>query len=118
MFVVVEDDPGMRVLIAELLGGDERLHLSEEVSNLDEALEAARAEQPDLMIVDHFIEGQIMGLEAAPLLKEAAPNSRIILFTSHDLSVEAKREPSIDAFLLKRDLGQLLPTVRRLLGLP
>ncbi|HWC13491.1 MAG TPA: response regulator [Actinomycetota bacterium] len=117
VLVVVEDDPGMRVLITELLREDERLHLSGEITNLEDAIEAARTTQPDLMILDHFIEGEVMGLQAAPMLKEAAPEACIVLFTSHDLSVEADREPSIDAFLLKRDMNQLLPTVRRVLGL-
>ena len=117
VLVVVEDDPGMRVLIHELLADDPRLKLSKEVADLDAAIEAASSSKPDLIILDHFIEGEIMGLEAAPLLKEAAPGARIIMFTSHDLRVEAGREPAIDAFVMKRDIDQLLPTAQSLLGL-
>lgn len=117
VLVVVEDDPGMRVLIEELLGEDKRLQLTGEHANVEDAIEAARKSQPDLMILDHFIEGEIMGLEAAPMLKAVTPHSKIILFTSHDLTVEAKREPAIDALVLKRDLDQLLPTAQALLGL-
>ena len=117
VLVVVEDDPGMRVLIEELIGEDKRLNLSGELANVEDAIETARASQPDLMILDHFIEGQIMGLEAAPMLKAVVPNAKIILFTSHDLTVEAKREPAIDALVLKRNMDQLLPTAQRLLGL-
>ncbi len=70
-----------------------------------------------MTILDHFIDGQIMGLQAAPLIKAANPNTRIILLTSHDLALEASREPAIDAYLRKSDLAKLLPTVLRLLGL-
>ena len=117
VLVVVEDDPGMRVLIEELIGEDQRLTLSGELSNVEDAIQTARVTQPDLMILDHFIEGEIMGLQAAPMLKAAVPHAKIILFTSHDLTVEARREPAIDALVLKRDLDQLLPTAQSLLGL-
>lgn len=117
VLVVVEDDPGMRILIDELLREDSRLELSQQVADLDAALEAAASTRPDLMILDHFIEGDVMGLQAAPLLKATAPGAKIILFTSHDLSVEAGREPAIDALVLKRNIDQLLPTAQSLLGL-
>ena len=117
VMVVVEDDPGMQVLINEVLGEDTRLDLSGEALDLEEALGIARTAQPDLLILDHFIEGDVMGLEAAPMLKEVSPRSKILLFTSHDLTIEANREPAIDRILLKKHLDQLLPTVQALLGL-
>jgi DNA-binding NarL/FixJ family response regulator len=117
VMVVVEDDPGMRVLIQEVLSEDPRLDLNGKPMGLPEAMELARSLNPDLLILDHFIEGDIMGLQAAPMLKEASPRSKILLFTSHDLTVEAGREPAIDRILLKKHLDQLLPTVRSLLGL-
>ncbi len=45
------------------------------------------------------------------------PDIKIILFTSHDLAIEASREPTIDTYLQKKDLNKLLPTVLRLLGM-
>lgn len=117
VLVVVEDDVGMRLLIRETLGADPRLEIEGEASTLDEAIEEARARPPDVMILDHYIEGDVMGLEGAPKLKEVAPDSKLILFTSHDLKVEASRQPAIDAFLLKKDLNELLPTVQSLVGL-
>lgn len=117
VLVVVEDDPGMRLLIREMLGVDDRLEIEGETSTVAEAIEEARIRPPDVVILDHFIEGDIMGLDGAPLLKRVAPASKLILFTSHDLAVEASREPAIDVFLLKKNLDQLLPTVRSLVGL-
>lgn len=117
VLAVVEDDPGMTILIRETLREDERLDLMNGSGTLEEAIERAKVGQPDLVILDHFIEGDVMGLQAAPLIKKAAPRAKIILFTSHDLQIEASREPAIDAFLLKRHLSQLLPTAQRLLGL-
>lgn len=117
VLVVVEDDPGMRMLIRETLSADPRLEIEGEATTLEEAIEQASSDAPDVMILDHYIHGDVMGLEGAPKLKEVAPASKLILFTSHDLEVEASREPAIDAFLLKKDLRDLLPTIRSLLGL-
>lgn len=117
VMVVVEDDPGMQVLIQEALSEDPRLDLNGEALDLPAAMELAGSVKPDLLILDHFIEGDIMGLQAAPMLKKASPRSKILLFTSHDLTVEADREPAIDRILLKKHLDRLLPTVQGLLGL-
>jgi hypothetical protein len=59
----------------------------------------------------------MVGLSAAPQLKEAAPESKILLFTAYDLEAEARREPAVDAYLRKDEIGKLLPTAQRLLGL-
>lgn len=117
VMLVVEDDPGMQVLIREVLSDDPRLQLSGEASDLAGAVEVAQLAKPALLILDHFIEGDVMGLQAAPILKEASPHSKILLFTSHDLTIEANREPAIDEILLKKHLDRLLPTARALLGL-
>ncbi len=117
VLVVVEDDPGMRILIHEMLGEDPAITICGELADLDAALEAATSSCPELMILDHFIEGDVMGMEAAAKLKEACPTTKILLFTSHDLTVEVSREPAIDRILLKKHLDELLPTVRSMLGL-
>lgn len=118
VLVVVDDDVDMQLLIQLTLAKDSRLELSGRCSTALEAVELARELQPGLVILDHFIDGDIMGLEAAPLIHEAAPDARILLFTSHDLAIESQREPAIDGFLLKRDIGVLMETVQRLLELP
>ena len=57
------------------------------------------------------------GLVAAPLLKQAAPTTKILLFTAYDLAGEARAEPAVDAYLRKDHIHLLLATVKRLLGL-
>lgn len=117
VLVVVEDDRDMQMLIRITLQSDGRLELAGQAASAAEAVEMAREQQPDLVILDHFIDGDVMGLEAAPAIKAASPGSMILLFTSHDLQVEARREPAVDAFLRKHDISMLLPTVQQLLGL-
>lgn len=117
ILVVVEDDADIRFLISLTLRSDDRLEIMGEAATADEAVELARTEQPGLIILDHYIEGTVMGLDAVPALKEVAPASKILLFSSHDLSAEVARQPLVDGFLRKDRMDDLLPTVQELLQL-
>ncbi|HEX9775994.1 MAG TPA: response regulator transcription factor [Actinomycetota bacterium] len=117
VLAVVEDDPDMTELIRFTLRSDHRFELDGTAATAAEAIMRARMGQPDLIILDHFILGDVNGLEAAPRLKEVAPGAKVLLFSSHDLTAEASMEPAIDAFLPKSRLPDLLPTARALLGL-
>jgi DNA-binding NarL/FixJ family response regulator len=116
-FLVVEDDLDMQFLIQLKLSADPHLRFCGAATNSSDAIALALEMGRGVVILDHFIEGQIMGLQAAPLIKTVAPDMPIILLTSHDLSVEVSREPAIDAYLRKSDLKSLLPTALRLLGI-
>jgi DNA-binding NarL/FixJ family response regulator len=117
VFVVVEDEPDMRSLIALMLGRDPRLELVGEAASAAEALAVLDTVEPGLIILDHGIEGDVMGLDAAPLLKAKAPNAKILLFTAFDMRREATDEPAVDEFLRKDRIGDLLATVQRMLGI-
>jgi DNA-binding NarL/FixJ family response regulator len=117
VLVVVDDDPDFRRLIRLTLSGEGRLQLDGEAASAEEAVPLARETQPQLVVLDHFIEGTVMGIDLAPMIKAVAPDARILLFTTHDLAVEVAREPAIDRYLRKFDLTELLPTVRDMLGL-
>jgi two-component system, NarL family, response regulator DesR len=115
--VLVEDDPDYRLLIRVALGVDPRFEMSGEAPSIERGIELAREAHPRLIILDHDLEGELVGLSAAPQLKAAAPDSKILLFTAYDLEAEARREPAVDAYLRKDEIGKLLPTAQRLLGL-
>ena len=114
---IIEDDVDLRLLVQLKFRADTRLRFCGATTNSTDAIELVRGTDPGIVVLDHFIEGQIMGLQLAPLIKAVAPNARIILFTSHDLALEVSREPAIDAYLRKSDLTKLLPTALRLMGL-
>ncbi len=116
-YEIVEDDLDLQLLVQLKFKSEPRLKFCGAASNAIEAIELVRSTNCKVLVLDHFIEGQIMGLQAAPLIKAVNPDIKIILFTSHDLATEASREPAIDAYLQKRDLNRLLPTALRLLGL-
>ena len=117
VLVVVEDDRDMRMLVKVTLSVDPRIEVAGEAASAREALAMARTLDPGLIILDHAIEGDMTGLAAAPLLKQLAPNAKILLFTAYDLATQARAEPAIDSYLRKDDIDLLLATVQRLLEL-
>ena len=117
ILVVVEDEPDMREVIKLMLMADSRLEIMGEAESAEEAIALARTTDPGLIVLDHNINGSIMGIQAAPLLKEVAPNAKILLFTAFDKAAEAEKEPAIDAYLRKDQLEKLVPTIDGMLGL-
>ena len=117
VLVIVEDEPDMRLLIRAVLSGDPRLEVLGEATNAEDAIRLAADTSPGLVVLDHSIEGPVTGLEAAPAIRAVAPQAKILLFTAYDMAAEARREPAVDAFLRKDDIGKLLSTVQSLLDL-
>jgi DNA-binding NarL/FixJ family response regulator len=118
ILVVVEDDPDVRFLIETIFSMDSRFALANVAESAEDALEAVRTDQPDIIVLDQGLAGPLTGLEAAPRLKQVAPNGKIILFTAHaELKTRADENPDIDGFLLKTESAQLLPLAQALTGL-
>ena len=118
ILVVVEDDPDVRFLIETIFSMDSRFALANVAESAEDALEAVRTDQPDIIVLDQGLAGALTGLEAAPRLKQVAPNGKIILFTAHaELKTRADENPDIDGFLLKTESAQLLPLAQALTGL-
>lgn len=115
--VLVEDDVDMRALIRLALGGEPELRIAGETGVADRAIALVEREQPDLIILNHYLEGETRGLAVAGALKRAAPGTKVVLFSSTDLTIEAGRDSAVDAFVSKRRLLTLLPTVSELLDL-
>ena len=118
VLVVVEDDPDVQFLIESVFSEDDRFSVAVLAASAEDALEMARTTERGIIVLDHGLAGALTGLEAAPRLKEVAPNAKIILFTAHaELRHPAADEPAIDAFLLKTDVSQLLTLAQRLTGI-
>ena len=116
-FAIVEDEPDMRLLIRLALTRDDRLEPIGEAASAAEAFDLFESATPVVIVLDHSIEGDLTGLEAAPMLKERSDGAKILLFTAHDMAREAAAEPAIDGYLRKDRIDQLLVTVQALLGL-
>ena len=114
--LIVEDDPDLRALVRFHISRDRRFEVVATVSSAADALEAVTLE-PDIVILDHIIEGDIMGIQAAPLLKEARPTMRILLYTASAERQTAEAEEAIDLYVEKRDVRDLVVDVAKLLDL-
>lgn len=117
VMMVIEDDPDVRLLVKVALRRDPRIEINGEASSAEEAIEHCRQVSPGLVILDHMLEGDMSGLEAAPLIKEIAPGAKILLFSALDLDRQARADSAVDGFLLKTKFDELLPTCQKLLGL-
>ena len=115
---MVEDDPDVQFLVETIFSMDARFTLGRVAASAEEALESLRTTQPEIIAIGHRLSGQLTGLDAAPRLRELAPQAKIIMFTAHaDLKTRVDHEPAIDGFVLKTESTQLLPLAQRLTGL-
>ena len=80
--LVVDDTESVRILLKRALptlGFD----VVGEAANATEGIEKARAEQPDVIVLDMQMP-EITGAEAIGPLKAEAPNARILIYSSDD----------------------------------
>jgi DNA-binding NarL/FixJ family response regulator len=113
--VIVEDDPDIQSLIATIFSMDPRFSVVGLAESAEEAVEIARTNEPEIIVLDDRLAGELTGVEAVPQFKEVAPEAKIILFTAHaDLQARVVNQPAIDAFLLKTETGELLPLAQQL----
>jgi DNA-binding NarL/FixJ family response regulator len=111
--LVVDDDMRFRLGISVLLSRA-GVEVVGEATDGAEALEVARRETPDVVLLD-LLMPRMDGFAALPALRELLPDANIIVLTN--LHEEQVTEEAIlvgaDAFLEKRAIGEhLIPLVR------
>lgn len=78
--LIVDDTDDARVLLRIKLTVDGRYEVVGEATDGVDAVRQARALQPELIILDMAMPG-MDGLEALPLLRDAAPGARVVVLT-------------------------------------
>jgi DNA-binding NarL/FixJ family response regulator len=78
--LIVDDHPLTRDALTALLGQHD-FSVVGEAADGEQAVEAARSLQPDLILLDLSMPG-IGGLGALPLLREAAPGCEVVMVTA------------------------------------
>lgn len=113
--LIVEDDPGIRRLLAGVLAP-----LSPEIvecADGAEALSTYRAQRPDVVLMDIAMPG-LDGISATAGLTSAHPGVRVVMVTSYDDDDlrEAATAAGACGYVLKEDLRPLLSLLDRPAG--
>jgi two-component system, OmpR family, response regulator len=113
----IEDEEAIRQIMAELLTGEG--YQVSSVASPGEALAAARAAAPDLIISDLQLD-EADGLKTVAQLLEIRPGTPVILLTGVLIAPQVARETVgrlVSAYLEKtRPLSEILAAVTRLIG--
>ena len=78
--LLCDDVPDLRLLLRLNLEADGDVRVVGEAGDGVEAIEQARALQPDIVLLDLSMP-RLDGLEAIPLIREAAPDTAIVVFS-------------------------------------
>lgn len=101
--LVVDDQPTIRALLQVSLGASDRKIILAESG--EQALEFARRESPDLVIVDIMMPGGMDGFETVQQLRSdpAIPECPVLILTAKDQQSERSRavEMNVDGYLSK-----------------
>ena len=87
--LLVDDNAVVRSFVRQLFELQPDFEIAGEAENGRDAVEKAEKLKPDLIILD-LIMPMMTGLDAAPLLRQLLPDTRIILFTQQE---ESEVEP-------------------------
>jgi DNA-binding NarL/FixJ family response regulator len=112
--IVADDHPVLREGLAALIGSQPDMALVAEAATGKDAVELFKVHRPDVTIMDLRLP-DINGIEAISMIREFAPNARIIVLTTYLGDVLANRalRAGAHAFLLKAALRtELLETIR------
>jgi DNA-binding NarL/FixJ family response regulator len=103
--LIVDDHPGARDVLRDLIAGIDAFALVGEAASGDEALEAAAALAPCLVIMDRRMPG-LDGLEAARRLKARHPDVVIVLTSAEDLPSDVVSGCGAASFIHKHQLSR------------
>lgn len=115
--LLVEDHPHMRRSLRRLLEADEAIEIVGEASDGREGVEMCVKLRPDVVLLDVGLP--IMdGIEACRMMREKAPESKIIMLTSHnnERDIFASLAAGANGYCLKdsdfRKFPQIVQTVK------
>lgn len=100
--MVVDDHPVVLDGVRLLLRDDPAITVVGSASSCSEALAVARAEQPDVVLLDLRLPDQMASEVIAPL-RLAAPQARLVVFTAYrdHAALQAALDAGVDGCLLK-----------------
>ncbi len=116
--VLVDDHPIVRDGLVQMISRQPDLTVCGEASSAEEGLSVIQDLNPDLAVVDIFLEG-INGIELTKLLHEKYPSLPILILSMHDESLYAERAIRAGAlgYVMKQEASRtILEAMRTVLG--
>ncbi len=100
--LVVDDHSLFRRGLMALLAQDPRFEVTCEAGDVGEALRCVARQRPDVILLDNHLPG-VLGVDAIPALREAAPGSRMLMLTvsENEADLVAALKAGADGYLLK-----------------
>ncbi|WP_257463241.1 response regulator [Archangium lipolyticum] len=112
--LIVDDHPLLREGLAAMIAGQPDMALVAEAENGEQALQAFRAHQPDITLMDVRMP-TMGGIDAITAIRAEFPTARIIVLTTYDGDAQALRaiKAGASGYLLKSMLRkELVETIR------
>ena len=78
--LIADDSPGWRARVREILAAHPEWEIISEASDGQEAVREARELQPDIVVLDIAMP-RLNGIEAAKMIRQKSPKSRIVFLT-------------------------------------
>lgn len=113
--LVIDGHPVVHQGLAAAVASDGGMVLTEEAHSVEEALRLLRRARPQVILLDYHLP-DMLAPEAVPVLRHAAPEARVVLFTAERgrAALEAVLQAGLDGCLLKdTPTAELVDTVRR-----
>ena len=130
--LIVDDHPVVRDGLRGMFSGDPRFTVVGEAGNGADALRLAAEHRPDVVVLDVSMPGE-SGLRVAPKLREAIPDTRVLIMSMHDNAeyvregvraddptglLDAPRLPqTLPKYLSEQAVDALLDAAQRMAGI-
>jgi len=100
--MIVDDHPVVRHGVRHMLASEPDLRVVAEAEDVDDIGRLLAELAPDVVLLDLEL-GDTVGVEALERMREAGPDTRVIVYTSHDEEAYIIRaaELGVDGYLLK-----------------
>lgn len=100
--IIVDDHPVVRFGVRQMLSTADEIEVVAELDDVDNLVETIQETEADIILLDLELENT-HGVDALRLVRENAPDVRVIIYTSHDEEdrIVQAAELGVDGYLLK-----------------
>jgi DNA-binding NarL/FixJ family response regulator len=100
--IIVDDHPVVRFGVKQMLSSSDNIEVVAELDDADNLIQVLKDTGADIVLLDLEL-GNTQGVDALRLVRENAPGTKVIIYTSHDEEdrIVQAAELGVDGYLLK-----------------